>query len=43
MKNLFKMKGVAVMVIIITVIVLINTLNTYAGPNRQPIFGFLKK
>ena len=36
-------KGIWTVVIIILFLVGVMFLNTYMGPNKQPLFGFLKK
>jgi hypothetical protein len=36
-------KGIWTLAIITMVLVLIMFLNTYTGPNKQAMFGFLKK
>lgn len=36
-------KGIWILALITLVLVLVMFLNTYAGPARMPIFGFLKK
>lgn len=36
-------KGIWTITVIILILVGIMFLNIYTGPNRQPLFGFLKK